>query len=95
LAAALVLPLLLLRLMMTSGPPLLTGPALGGLAQVPFCETCFPLAQRDNAVEFRLSAGQVVRPQRLPELLQIALPSLKILLQLLIDRRTGNGGCRH
>jgi len=50
------------------------------------------LTERNNVVVDGLSAGQVARPERLSELLQIALPSLKILLQLLVQRDTGNGG---
>ena len=48
------------------------------------------LAQRDNRIEGGLSAGQVARPERLPECLHIALPSLEIFMDLQVQRTTVN-----
>jgi hypothetical protein len=49
------------------------------------------LSERNNIVVGGLRAGQVAGCERLPELLLIGSPGLKVLVQLLVERAIGNG----
>jgi hypothetical protein len=68
--------------------------ALGARERFPAGERA-ALPELHNVIVGTLSTGQIVGIQRLSELLQIALPSLKVLLDLLVNGTAGNGCCRH